>query len=304
MKRALLLACIFAFLPALAAAASEDTSKAKDLLDTAEKNMDEMARQGLPVIRYNDTFIVAEQMYEAQAALEKSGGRPSYQLVYEKISELDGIRQNAFKNMDEIKALEAAISQTAGIDKNPVLEIYNEALTDFNSERYEESLKLIDRAYKKISELEATETKVKAFYEATTKGIMSFLGENWKEITVILSAFAVAAAFVYGRAARWLIKRRIRLLEMRRESVRSLIAKAQKEYFDRGKISETSYIIKTKKYSELIRDINRQIPLLKEELAKKEKTRGRAQEKEKTAKTGKPRAQETALRGNPRRGMN
>ncbi len=42
----------------------------------------------------------------------------------------------------------------------------------------------------------------------------------------------------------------------------------QKDYFQHGKINDLSYHIKTKKYSDLIRAINRQLPLLREELKK------------------------------------
>ena len=49
--------------------------------------------------------------------------------------------------------------------------------------------------------------------------------------------------------------------------------KIQKDYFQEGKIPEGEYNIKTKKYAELIRDIDRQIPLLQEELAKFQSTK-------------------------------
>ena len=47
----------------------------------------------------------------------------------------------------------------------------------------------------------------------------------------------------------------------------------QKDYFQYGKIAEGEYNIKTKKFAELIRDIDRQVPLMQEELAKLNRTR-------------------------------
>jgi hypothetical protein len=42
----------------------------------------------------------------------------------------------------------------------------------------------------------------------------------------------------------------------------------QKNYFQFGTLPEGEYNIKIKKYAELVRDIDRQIPLLQEEMAK------------------------------------
>ena len=44
--------------------------------------------------------------------------------------------------------------------------------------------------------------------------------------------------------------------------------KTQREYFNEGSISEGTFNIKIKKLAELVRDIERQIPLLQEGLAK------------------------------------
>ena len=55
-------------------------------------------------------------------------------------------------------------------------------------------------------------------------------------------------------------------MERRRENITRLISEAQKQYFEKGEMSEIRYYVRTKKYAELIRDINRQIPLLKEKL--------------------------------------
>ena len=40
----------------------------------------------------------------------------------------------------------------------------------------------------------------------------------------------------------------------------------QKQYFEGGNLSESSYTIRTKSFAEMIRDIDRQIPLLQEKM--------------------------------------
>ena len=51
-----------------------------------------------------------------------------------------------------------------------------------------------------------------------------------------------------------------------RAVIEKLIRGMQREYFEKGGMNELSYHIKTKKFGDLIRNINRQLPLLKEEL--------------------------------------
>ena len=46
-----------------------------------------------------------------------------------------------------------------------------------------------------------------------------------------------------------------------------MVKKIQKDYFEVGNVAENDYTIKTKRYAEIVRDIDRQIPLLYEQLA-------------------------------------
>jgi len=70
----------------------------------------------------------------------------------------------------------------------------------------------------------------------------------------------------HNEISRILIRRKIAFSERRKVAIRNLIAKIQKEYFGQGKVGSKNYHIRMKKYGELIRDINRQIPLLREQL--------------------------------------
>ena len=257
----------------LASAISEEALNIGNSLSIAEKDMEEMMNKDIPVTRYNDTLILTKQMYEAQLSLENTSKGPDYSLVQKKIEELKEIKQNAFTASDELKALEIIISQIKGIDLAPILEIHREARNEFYSERYEECLELIDKTYEKMSELEALQTKLRAFYEATSRSFINFIKEQWIKICFGLSGALFAFALTYNRSMSWAIKRMIEDLENRRESIKGLIKETQKAFFQDGSISESTYHIRIKKYAEMIRDINRQIPLLKEELKIKEKRR-------------------------------
>ncbi|MFQ5647715.1 MAG: hypothetical protein ACE5FW_00600 [Candidatus Aenigmatarchaeota archaeon] len=271
MRRLAPLLILLLLLPSLALAVSEEALKVQNAVELAEQDMQELQKAGLPVIRYNDTLFLAKQMYEAQLILEEAGAVPDYSLVQEHINELAGIKQKAFRALDELKALELTINQTVGIDLAPVLEIYAQSRDAFDAERYEECLELAEKTYEKISEMEALETKIRAFYEATSRGISEFLAVWWKEILVTLTALVLAVVLTYNRLMMFLIRKRIEGLEQRKESIRKLVAKTQQGYFESRKISEATYHTRIKKFGEIIRDINRQIPLLKEELAMREK---------------------------------
>jgi hypothetical protein len=262
---------VMLLLPVMASALSDTGTETGALLESAESDMLNMIEQGLSVTRYNDTLQLAKQMYEGQVGLDDGINIPDYSIVDEKVDELAELRDNAFRAMDELKALKITINQTADIDRSSVLDIMGEAEEELNSERYEQCLKLIDRAYERISELEAIQTKIVAFYEATSRTVVQFLLATWREVAVAIFTAVIIFFLTRNRIKTMLIKRRIRGLERRRDSIKYLVGKTQKEYFTKGKISESSYQIRTKKYGELIRDINRQIPLHKAELAMKQK---------------------------------
>jgi len=250
---------------------SDEAIEISDALELAEKNMNEMLAKNISVTRYNDTLTLAKEIYNAQLILEKTGSGADYSFVREKLSELGYIKEQAFRALDELNALKLAINQAEEINKTIVIEMYEQAKTEFKAERYEECLALIDKTYEKISELEAIETKFKAFYEATSRNIVTFLMKWWKELVILLSVIILTIVLTYNRIMCKIIQWKINNLKTRKLSIKKLIKETQREYFEKGKISETVYRIRTKKYAEFIRDINRQIPVLQEELAMRQK---------------------------------
>jgi hypothetical protein len=254
------------------AAALENRSLSKEAIEVAaslnlsEKGLYELEKKGFGIIRYNDTLGIANQIYGAQVALEKSGGKTDFSLVYQRIDELNSIIKYSSLALDELNALKISINQTKGDDMSAVIESFEEAQEAFDSERYEEVQNLVDITYAKISEMEAFDAKLKAFSDAVSKSFIGFIKNNWKIISIIIIFLAAVSLLTYKKIIGFIIKSRINSLEIRRSSVENLIAKTQKDYFETGKLSETTYKTRTIKYAEIIRDINRQIPLLKEEL--------------------------------------
>lgn len=244
--------------------------KAQEVLENLQELelvISEMKESGLPVRRYNDTLIQARYTYEAKLAEEQEGVEGDYSLVEERIEELIDLRRNAFKTSDEIRALKLAIEETTGIDLGPIWELYDQAEKDFVAERYEKSLEEIDHTYQKISELKAVQTKLKVFYDATSRTISGFFVRNWKILLIIVSAISITTLFTYKRIIRKIIIKKIDNLERRKKSVKKLTAETQKGYFDHAKINEETYHVRMKKYGDLMRDLNRQTTILRESLA-------------------------------------
>lgn len=252
---------------------SDLANEMKIKIALAEENALSLQNEGLQTVRYNDTLLLAKEYYKAAVEAEQNGQEQDYQSVKDKLNELSEIKSNAFKTLDELHALRLTIDQNNDINLTSVEEIYSRAEEELKNERYEKSLELIDSDYQKISELKALDTKLKAFYSATSKTIGYFFKTWWKEIIYAVLGTFLFLLITYRQISRSILKSKIKNLERRKESVRNLIAETQKLYFSKGSMSDTDYEIRTKKYAELIRDINRQIPLLKEELALKQRNK-------------------------------
>ena len=257
----------------------EVISLGKDL-NLARQDMSEMIESGFNILRFNDTLTLAEQIYLAQNILSSTGGKTDYLLVENKIEELKTLKEDAYTAMDELNTLELSINQTEDIDLEPVKEIYNSAKTALLDERYEETITLVEDAYEKISELKSFKEKLDAFSDATSQGIIDHLKaenvvvslalnknvQNWQIYLTLTIIIILSLLWAHSKITIFILKIKISHLESRKDSIRELVARTQTEYFESGKISEATYRTRTKKYGELVRDINRQIPLLREEV--------------------------------------
>ena len=224
-------------------------------------------------MRIKDTYSLAEQIYFAQIVAEDKKQVGEYGIILEKCREIKNIKIKAFQNRDELRVLEERINETSKnkeVNLSGVLESFEKARQEFYDERYEQSLVLIDNTYQKISEAESSAAQSKIFYIAASKTLANFFIKNWWIILIVVVILLGIYFITKNRIEKYLIKRRIKKLGLEENVLKELITKTQKDYFEKGVISEGNYNIKMKKFSELIRDIHREVPLLKEELEKRE----------------------------------
>ncbi|MCX8175120.1 MAG: hypothetical protein N3E51_02855 [Candidatus Micrarchaeota archaeon] len=236
-------------------------------LEGANASMEKMRRLGIPTRRAQDLYLLALQWFNGQSALEMTGERGEYGFVVEKASEVKKVERTAIAAHDDLRALSVRMRKTGGdVNISEAISLYQQAKREFDDERFEEAQKLINEGYDSITKAEAEATRQKALLESARRNIETFLQENWQKILIGAAAIAIFAFLFQKQIRRFLINAKIRALMTERAVLEGMIKNLQKDYFESGKINELSYHIKTKKYSDFIRNINRQLPLLKEEL--------------------------------------
>ncbi len=257
---------------------SDEAIGTNNSLSKAEFKIKEMKEANLSTERVSDVYLKAKQLYDAQVALEKAGGKPDYSLAKKKIKKIEDLKEKGFLLADELKALKLRIKES-DVNTTKAEIIYSEALKEFEDERYEKAKKLIEKTYTKLSELESTAARIGAFYEAVSKTFENFIRENFKKIISVILIISVTLIVLRNRIKIYRLKKKLRLLELRKEILKKLIKKTQSDYFEKGIIGEDTYTLRIDKFGELIRDINRQIPLVKANIAKVKKPEKRREEK-------------------------
>ncbi len=87
-------------------------------------------------------------------------------------------------------------------------------------------------------------------------------------------AVLIALSLLFWRSVKiWAIKRKLSELKLRKNSITGLIKKTQLDYFKSKKIGELEFNVKMETFKNLIRDIDRQVPLYSEQLAKMERAK-------------------------------
>ncbi len=244
-------------------------TKASICLNDSEQVLIEMQNNGFSVMRVNDSLKQLVDLYNAQNVLKEKKKQYDFSLVIPYCDEIAEIKENALDSRDKILALKKFYNESVlGLNTSSIDSIIHEIEQEMMNERYEKIGPLVDKAYTEIINVKSQQTTLNLFYESTSRGFKKFL---YKNRYIIISFIIIASLLflIYRQAIRkWLIRKKINKLELRKKNLKDMIMNVQKSYFERGEISEGVFDIRTKKFAELIRDIDRQIPLLQEELEK------------------------------------
>jgi hypothetical protein len=253
---------------------SNESIQAKESLAQAEKDIFEMMEKNISINRVNETYQEALQLYSAQFALEEKGSKANYKLIIEYVSEIGSIKENALEANDELKIfVETYQDAEKTTNLSEMQDDYNNILASFQDERFEDTPTLINQGYDRISEIQSSQTALNSFYLATSSTIKNFFRENWLRILIILSLTLFFVLIFWNNLKKLRMRMKFNHLMTQKKALNTLIQNMQKSYFKTKKLSETEYTIKLKKFKELIRDIDRQIMVLKEEMFKVKKKR-------------------------------
>jgi len=253
---------------------SNESIKAKESLAQAEKDIFEMMKKNISINRVNETYQEALQLYSAQFALEEKGSKANYKLIIEYASEIGSIKENALEANDELKIfVETYQDAEKTTNLSEMQDDYNNILASFQDERFEDTPTLINQGYDRISEIQSSQTALNSFYLATSSTIKNFFRENWLRILIILSLTLFFVLIFWNNLKKLRMRMKFNHLMTQKKALNTLIQNMQKSYFKTKTLSETEYTIKLKKFKELIRDIDRQIMVLKEEMFKVKKKR-------------------------------
>lgn len=236
-------------------------------LSDANASVSRLRSAGLPFLQAQDTYLSALQWFEGQAALELIGGQAEYGYAFERVRQIKDMERSTFSTSDELSALSqrlAGASQDANLTR--AAELFLSAKGEFSDGRLEEANSLVDQAYQEISDAESQAALSNTLLQSAQRNIETFLKENWQNIAAAATIIAILLFAFQKRIRRFLVRSRINSLTAERAVLENMLRTLQMEYFDKRSISEMSFHVKTKKFGDLIRNINRQLPLLKEEL--------------------------------------
>lgn len=271
-KSGILVAFLFVFMPIVFSTTQNLNleEQAKVCLTKSGQNLIELTDVGFNVQRVNDSLNEAENLFDAQLILKEQKKESDFSLILPYCENIENLKEIAFNSRDEFIALQKFYNEsiTPEMDSthvdNIILEIENETI----NERYEKISPLVDEAYNEIVNIRTASTTLNLFYKSTARGLKNFLYTSWIYIVSFLVVSLILFLIYRLTILKWLVNRKLTNLEMRKKTIEKLIQKTQSDYFNDGSIPEGAYSVKIKTFGNSIRDIDRQIPLLKEELAK------------------------------------
>lgn len=257
----------FSFAFALAEQNLSEKQIAEICIQESIEIMEFLEAENFSIQRVNDTISEAKLFFESQMALETSGRFSDYTRVLLSCESIKTIKELAIESRDSLRAVENFYFITfEGREVEEVETIFTNIRREITNERYELVEPLIVSAYDEIIRIQSLASTLNVFYDATTRGLKRFFRENWPFILVSIFALIVAFFVLKKPILRLHFKRKILFQEYRKKSLKNMMTKNQDLYFNKGKMSEEAFTIKSKKLVELIRDVDRLIAIYKEQL--------------------------------------
>jgi hypothetical protein len=239
---------------------------AKQEIINAENKIRDMKRKGLPTGRALDLLTIAK--LNLDFAVEKSNlskQNPDLFQYREKMKDFKKVSDMAYKVKDELVALRKRIDESKNLPQIESVEnLYKQAESEFFDERFERTMDIISEADKKLVELSSLQTRIEAIYEAASANIMAIAKKYQTEILIGIIIPLIIGIIFRQQIKMIQIQQKIKSLELERKILNEEKKKAQNNYFVKGIISENVYKSKMQVYSDMEREITRELAILKE----------------------------------------
>jgi hypothetical protein len=271
MKRLfILLVVLFSFSFALAAENLTQQQIAQNCLNSSRLIIDGLNQTNISPIRFEDMYSKAESLYSAQSIVLERSKKADFKTIILYCDQIVELRETATEAIDSFSVFLSFYNETINrnMDTTSIDKIVSQISGEISGERYENVLALIDEGYKQVGIVRSEQTALALAYSATAKRLKDFVIQNWLEILIVFCVLLAFYLFYRTKISLWILERKLKLLNIRRESLRKLLGDTQKLYFQDGKISDNDYRVRVKNFSDLVRDIDRQIPMVQADIAK------------------------------------
>ena len=248
-------------------AINEKSQEIQVELEYAKENLLMLQEYNMSTTRYNDSLFIIQQLLNTQIQNEEKGIATRYDFVDLELNKIHNLYNDELLAYDEFQILKETLVEFESTNQYIIDNLVKEVETGLAEERYEDILSDIDAIYEEISRQEALQSKVAAIYTATTRSITIFFAKYGKRFFISIGIVLLALLIFHRPLIRSVIRGKMVHLEKKRIAITRLMKSAQRQYFDKGVMDETTYRIHTAKYSQFIIEINRKFPLLNEELS-------------------------------------
>lgn len=239
-----------------------------ECLNNTRKLIDDLENDNFSTDRLEYIHAGAIKKYE----IIKETNDSDFSNIIISCNEISNIVNLAYTSRDSFRALEDFYKDLIIDIKAPTVDEKLDKIKDeIRRERYELIDDLIKEAYDEIILIKSRNTALVVFYAATTKTLGSFLKKNWERILIITIALIITLLILNKTMRKKLIEKKLKALKLRKETLKGIIKQNQDDYFNKGIISEEAFYIRNSKLGEMVRDIDRQIPLLLEQKIKLKK---------------------------------
>lgn len=261
-------AIYFADTNAPALAISPAQIAATNELTDAREIVSRMGDNNLPTERINDLLEIAKNAYDEAIMIAATNKiTPNFETFNAKINDFRNIADLEISSHDELVGLKERIDKAAPTvpDIKPAMDIYDSAQKELADQRFERVMDLIQQADEKILDLASIQTRAEAMYDAAAANIWGFLNKYKYELAALI-IIPVLVYLVFRKRLRAVrLRQKIEACELRKETLMGEIKRVQEDYFVKGKLAEGAYGSKTAVFAEMIRDLAREIAVLKEE---------------------------------------